>query len=977
MADNTDGEKGNKAQEGAAFGTGTGQHIEPAIISPDGTITVPGSGANLESVDVADVDLVLGFSGGIFVVIPNGALDAISDSVHPVVFAGDKGAENKSTLGELFKNVGVTDIAESGSLRLKTDKVETKKTGVDEPEVIVEIVEAAEVVKKEGKGGGKGPGKGPGMGLTDPAELIDPEVEEIQPPITPRPPDYQAGKPPPPTGPTIELDPNITADDIIDAAEAGGPVTIEGNVGRDAKAGDTVELTLSDGNSVVTNTGLVFDDGVNGLRFSIVVDGSNLVGDDDWTIEARVTTYDGAGNSYEATDTETYTVTGPWIRLDTNITADDIISIAEEAGNVTITGGVGGDAQVGDTVTLMVNGVDSTGLVFDDGANGLRFSIDVAGGDLVADSDTTIDASITTASGTATDTEGYSIATSGVALTNDSFGVGTIGTDSDLITNDGSLTLTGISAGATVEYRVDKDGGGFSAWSTTYTPPATDGTEDGDYTVEVQQTLAGNTSSVGSLTFTHDSSAPTAPGVALANDSFGVGTTGTNSDLLTNDDTLTLTGIEADAIVEYSIDGGATWASSFTSVEGPNTVEVRQTDIAGNTSNVASLTFDLDTTAPVPTINLDGNITANSDNIINIVEAGGDITITGTVGGDAKAGDIVSLSFNNANFTGTYTGLVEVDNVSFSIDVPGSALVNDGDLTIDASVTTYDAAGNTGTGTSTEGYSVDIVAPTATIVVDDTALKIGDTANVTITFNEAVSGLTNGDLSIANGTLSAVSSADGGITWTATLTPDAPVEDATNIITLADASIADLAGNTNTGTTDSNNYAIDTLRPTATIVVADNALAAGETSLVTITFSEAVTSFDNTDLSVANGTLSAVSSADGGITWTATLTPTADLEDTTNIITLADASITDLAGNTNTGTTDSNNYAIDTLRPTATISVADTALAAGETSLVTITFSEAVTSFDNTDLSVANGTLSAVSSADGGITWTATLTPTA
>ena len=49
-----------------------------------------------------------------------------------------------------------------------------------------------------------------------------------------------------------------------------------------------------------------------------------------------------------------------------------------------------------------------------------------------------------------------------------------------------------------------------------------------------------------------------------------------------------------------------------------------------------------------------------------------------------------------------------------------------------------------------------------------------------------------------------------------------------------------MAGNAGLGTTSSNNYAIDTQRPTATIVVADTALQAGETSLVTITFSEAV-----------------------------------------------------------------------------------------------------------------------------------------
>ena len=171
-----------------------------------------------------------------------------------------------------------------------------------------------------------------------------------------------------------------------------------------------------------------------------------------------------------------------------------------------------------------------------------------------------------------------------------------------------------------------------------------------------------------------------------------------------------------------------------------------------------------------------------------------------------------------------------------------------------------------------------------------------------------------------------MSSSDGGITWTATFTPTASITDATNLITLDNTGVSDLAGNAGSGTTDSNNYAIDTVRPTATIVVADTALRIGETSLVTITFSEAVSGFTNADLTIANGTLTAVSSSDGGITWTATFTPTASITDTTNLITLDNTGVSDLAGNAGSGTTDSNNYAIDTVRPTATIVVADTAL---------------------------------------------------
>ncbi|MBC3350332.1 glycosyl hydrolase, partial [Pseudomonas sp. SWRI196] len=194
------------------------------------------------------------------------------------------------------------------------------------------------------------------------------------------------------------------------------------------------------------------------------------------------------------------------------------------------------------------------------------------------------------------------------------------------------------------------------------------------------------------------------------------------------------------------------------------------------------------------------------------------------------------------------------------------------------------------------------------------------------------------DLSVANGTLSAVSSSDGGLTWTAVFTPTLGVRDATNLIILDNTGVSDAAGNTGTGTTSSGNYAIDTQVPTATIVVADTALNIGETSLVTITFNEAVSGFDNSDLTISNGTLSNVSSTDGGVTWTATFTPSASIADTSNLITLDNTGLTNGAGNAGVGTTDSNNYAIDTVRPTATIVVADTAIAAGETSLVTITF---------------------------------------
>lgn len=249
---------------------------------------------------------------------------------------------------------------------------------------------------------------------------------------------------------------------------------------------------------------------------------------------------------------------------------------------------------------------------------------------------------------------------------------------------------------------------------------------------------------------------------------------------------------------------------------------------------------------------------------------------------------------------------------------------------------------------------------------------------MTFTFSEAVKNFTNADLTIENGTLSSVASANGGVIWTATFTPTANVSDTSNVITLKLATLTDLVANAGVGTKASGNYAIDTLRPTLTSAVfADNFLSIGQTSLVTFTFSEAVKAFSNTDLTIENGTLSSVATANGGLTWTATFTPTANVSDTSNRITVNLATLTDLLNNAGVGTKTSGNYAIDTLRPTLTsLVVADTDLRRGETSLVTFTFSEAVKNFSNSDLTIVNGTVTGLASANGGLTWTALFTPT-
>ncbi|MBC3386478.1 Ig-like domain-containing protein [Pseudomonas sp. SWRI179] len=423
-----------------------------------------------------------------------------------------------------------------------------------------------------------------------------------------------------------------------------------------------------------------------------------------------------------------------------------------------------------------------------------------------------------------------------------------------------------------------------------------------------------------------------------------------------------------------SSDGGITWTATFTPTAGvtdtSNVISLNSggiVDLAGNVNvgGTDSNNYALDTERPTATIVLaDSNLSVGETSLVTITfseaVSGFDNSDLSVANGTLSA---VSSSDGGLTWTATFTPTLGVRDATNLIVLNNTGI--------------SDAAGNTGTGTTNSAnYAIDTQVPTATIVVADTSLSIGETSQVTITFNEAVSGFDNSDLTISNGTLSNVSSSDGGVTWTATFTPSASIADTSNLITLDNTGVVNVSGNAGVGTTDSNNYAIDTVRPTATIVVADTAIAAGETSLVTITFNEAVTGFTDADLSVANGTLSGLSSSDGGITWTATFTPAAGIADTSNLITLANSGVADLAGNAGSGTTDSNNYSVDSQRPTATIVLSDSVLKPGETAQVTITFSEAVTGFSNADLSVANGTLSAVSSSDGGLTWTATFTPT-
>ena len=114
---------------------------------------------------------------------------------------------------------------------------------------------------------------------------------------------------------------------------------------------------------------------------------------------------------------------------------------------------------------------------------------------------------------------------------------------------------------------------------------------------------------------------------------------------------------------------------------------------------------------------------------------------------------------------------------------------------------------------NTVGVMVDNVAPTAQLFLDKTTLNAQETAQLTVRFSEAVTGLDVTDFTVTDGHLSALTSTDGGITWTATLTPAPGTLRANLRVILNNAGYTDRAGNAGIHTSVSDSYAIDTVLP--------------------------------------------------------------------------------------------------------------------------------------------------------------------
>jgi hypothetical protein len=505
------------------------------------------------------------------------------------------------------------------------------------------------------------------------------------------------------------------------------------------------------------------------------------------------------------------------------------------------------------------------------------------------------------------------------------------------------------------------------------------GTPNGSETLTVNPVSSSIYDVVGNVASTSQSNNSISLNDKLA-PSMTISSSTVNSGDTSNDSTISLTFTSSESTTNFieddiTISGGSlssfsgsgtTYTATLTpSGDATYTISVAQnkfTDSGGNNNSASNtFTWTYDSTAPLIT-----SITPSWGSHLNATKDNSSGTVTVVTSG-VEDGQTLTIRLNGSDYTGSISNNIVIITISAS----NLQNLSEGTNTITANVS--DAAGNAATETSTTFIYDKTTLTVDTFTLSDTALKIGDTATVTIVFSEAVSNFSSeNDISVVNGSLTTMTSNDN-ITWTGTFTPTSDIDDTTNVLTLS-STYTDTAGNYGPSATTSN-FTIDTKSPTViSFILSDSALKIGDTATVKLIFSESVSGFSSDDdVTVQNGSLSTMTTSDN-IIWTGTFTPTSSITDSSNILSLSTA-YTDTAGNAGPSATTSN-YEIDTTAPTVnSFTMSDSALKIGDTATVTLIFSEVVSNFSNDDIIVQNGTLSTMTTSDN-ITWTGTFTPT-
>ncbi|GAB7397012.1 hypothetical protein OUHCRE2_04680 [Enterobacter asburiae] len=565
------------------------------------------------------------------------------------------------------------------------------------------------------------------------------------------------------TAPVVSIA-TLSADDMLNAAEAQQPLTVRGS--SSAEAGQTVTVTLG-GKSY---TATVANDGT----WTLDVPAADLAALSQGALTVTASVNDKAGNNGQTTHTLTVDTVAPTVTIST-VADDDIVNNAEQVAGQTISGTT--TAEQGQTVTVSFNGHSYQATVGADGS----WSVFVPGRDFLglSDGDYTITATVSDKAGN------QGSATHDVTLNGDvpTITINTFAQD-DIVnaaehgtplvvsgTTDApagqtvTITLNGKTYAATVQ----NDG----TWS--YTVGSADVTalaDGGSYVINAQVSNTIGNSASDNHTVTVDL---TAPSMGISIDSLQNDTGLSASDFITNDAQVVVNGsltaqLGNNEKAQISLDGGTTWidltvtgttwryTDGRTLTDGTYQYQVRVIDNAGNVGATDSQDVVIDLTKPAATTITVDSITQDTGlSGSDFITSDNQISLKGTLGAALGSGDHAQISLD-----GGVTWIdVSVSGLSWTY-VDGRTLA-DGDYNYQLRV--IDDAGNI-SATASQVVTIDTVAPDAskTIAIDsisdDTGLSSSDfvTNDTSLTLHGSLGA------TLADGEYAQIS-IDGGVTW--------------------------------------------------------------------------------------------------------------------------------------------------------------------------------------------------------------------
>ncbi|HFK9066831.1 TPA: Ig-like domain-containing protein, partial [Escherichia coli] len=666
------------------------------------------------------------------------------------------------------------------------------------------------------------------------------------------------------SAPTLTIN-TIASDDILNATEAGSPLTISGT--STAETGQTVTVTLNG----ATYSGNVQADG----SWSVSVPPSALgaLTASNYTVSATVN--DKAGNPGSTSHNLAVDTTAPVLTINT-VAGDDIINDAEHAQALVISGTSSG-GEAGDVVSVVLNGKTYTSTLDASG----NWSVGVPAADVTAlgSGAQTITASVSDRAGNSDDAS----RTVTVSLSAPVISINTIAGD-DVInaTEKGSdLTLSGTSdqpAGTAIT--VTLNGQNYSAttdasgnWSVTVPASAVSALGEATYSVTASVTNAQGNSSTAS----HNVQVNTAlPGVTInpvaTDDIINAAEAGSAQTISGQ-----VTGAAAGSTVTVEL-GGKTytatvqadlsWSVSVPAADwqalgnGELTVNASVTNAVGNTG---SGTRDITIDASLPGLRVD---TVAGDDVVNIIEHSQAQVITGSSSGFA-VGTALNVVINNQTYAATVLA-----NGSWSVGVPATDVSNwpAGTLNI-----TVSGANSAGTQTSiTHPLTVDLttVAVSINSITSDDVINAAE-KGAALTLSGSTSGVEAGQtvtITFGGKTYTTTVAANGS--WSTTV-PAADMAALRDGDASAQVRVTNVNGNSATAT---HEYSVDSAAPTVTIntIASDNIINASEAA-AGVTVSGTSTAQTGQTLTVTlNGTnYQTTVQADGTVTISATITDSA------------------------------------------------------------------------------------------------------